>query len=56
MLRFRHEAAALILGFCGVIWGAVGIGTRAWLPGGLGALLLVAGLGAWTWSLWREEE
>lgn len=55
-LRFRHEAAALVLGFCGVIWGAVGIGTRAWVPGGFGALLLLAGLGAWTWSLWREED
>lgn len=53
--EFRNEVAAMVLGICGMIWSAIGIATRAWLPGGVGAVLLVLAIGVWALEMLRDE-
>ncbi len=55
LVEFRNEVAALALGGCGAVWAAVGIATQAWLPGGVGILLLALALVVWVREVLREE-
>lgn len=53
--EFRNEVAAMTLGICGVVWSAVGLARQAWLPGGVGFLLLTLALVVWLREVLRDE-
>jgi hypothetical protein len=53
--KHRHELAALLTAFVSVIWLSVGISTRAWTPGLLGAAFGLGALLIGALEVWREE-
>ena len=45
----------MVLGGCGVVWAAIGLAAQAWLPGGVGLLLMALAVAVWGREIMREE-
>lgn len=53
--KHRHEISALLTAFVSVLWLSVGISTRAWTPGVVGAAFGLGALLIGAWEVWRGE-
>ena len=53
--RHRHEIAALVAAFVGVVWLSVGIAERAWTPSLVGVAFGVGALLIGAFEIWADE-
>jgi hypothetical protein len=53
--RHRHEIAALVSAFVGVVWLSVGIAVRAWTPSLVGIAFGVGALLIGAFEIWADE-
>ncbi len=53
--KHRHEIAALVSAFVGVVWLSVGIAVRAWTPSLVGVAFGVGALLIGAFEIWADE-